>query len=120
MTEDMAEPLLPDRPESDMLVPVKPAPEFTLAVVEVDDPQVLKANQILKLPEHRIDRISRPEVVAGGKGMTGVKAETDSLTRIDPLPYREAAISAPMLFFLPAVFSGGASHHPLPHQRAPG
>ena len=86
MTEDMAEPLLPDRSKPDVLVPVKPAHEFTLAVVEVDDPQVLKTNQILKLPEDRIDRISCPEVVAGGEGMTGIEAEPDPLPCIDPLP----------------------------------
>jgi hypothetical protein len=35
----MPEPLLTDRTEPDVLVPVKPAPEIAFAVVEMNDPE---------------------------------------------------------------------------------
>lgn len=37
VTEDVPESRLPDGPKPNMLVPVKPAPELALAVVDVDD-----------------------------------------------------------------------------------
>ncbi|KUK98321.1 MAG: hypothetical protein XE10_2100 [Methanoculleus marisnigri] len=49
VAEDLPEPLLPDGPEPDMLVPVKPAPESALAVVEVNDPEAGKTDQVVDL-----------------------------------------------------------------------
>ena len=77
--QDMPEPVLPDKPEADVFVPVKAAAPVALGVVQVDNPEILQANLLVKLRKRFGNPFLSPELVARRERMAGVKADPDPL-----------------------------------------
>jgi hypothetical protein len=79
IVDDSAEPVEPDVPLADVLVPVDAARERTLRVVHVPDAQALEPDDALELRDGGIVAFLRRDVVAGREQMARVETHAEPL-----------------------------------------
>src|SRR5574337_1245592 len=68
-----------DRPLADVLMTVHTAPQFPLAVIEVNDLERGDAHNLVEQIQHRMMGVRRPDIVAGREQMTGIQADAGPL-----------------------------------------
>src|SRR5215510_7263857 len=79
--EQQAKRLQAEKSFADVLVPVYSAPQILLGIVEMKGDEQVQPDGLVELGKGSLIVICRAQVIAGGKGVLGIKAGTQSLWR---------------------------------------
>ncbi len=78
MPDDVRERRRSDLARSEVLVPVRPGPEFRTRIVEVDEDEPVEADAVVEVGQERVRRTGRPKVDARAPCVRRVQAEPDA------------------------------------------
>ncbi len=70
-----------------MPVPIDSAAERHSRIVEMQQPQTPQADKPIELPQHPVNHQPVPQIISGGKKMSGIKTDTDLILLHESIEY---------------------------------
>ena len=102
MVQDMTKPILSDETHADVFVPVKPAPEIALGIVDMNYLEPTDTQGPVQLCKGSLKTFFGAQLVPGGKRMTGIETDADPVGFFDPVDDRTDVLeTAAHTVFLP-------------------